>query len=94
MTKKCILFLKELGLDASEVEFLLTDNALLESCTDEDIIANINLVISYGYPKADMATLLMVNPHFLLLSKETLEASLKAIDGDVEEALKENPYLI
>ena len=94
MTKKVVLYLKELGLSVDEVESVLNGDAGLNACLDNDIIANIELVISFGYPRSDMDVLILANPSFLLSSRETLEASLKAIKGDIEEALKENPYLI
>ncbi len=94
MTKKTLLYLKDLGLSAEDVEILLEVAPEIMDAADDDIIKNIELVISYGYPRLDIGTLIQVNPLFLIISEELLDDLLRDLGSNIEEKLKANPFLI
>lgn len=93
MTKKTLVYLRSIGLASDEAEAVLESVPAILDTEDEIIMSNIELVISYGYPREDIATLIAINPSFLILSGDSLRASLETL-GDVEEDLKKDPFLI
>lgn len=54
----------------------------------------IELLVLYGYPKSELRDLILINPQILLYSPAILETNLKNLGADIEEKLKNNPFLI
>ena len=93
MNKKSLEYFKCLGLTPDDVKNILEISPEITDLDDKQIIGNIELVISFGYPKIDMGSFIQVNPTFLLLDSDTLKQILESLD-DVEESLKNDPFLI
>lgn len=90
-------FLKELKFDDGEIETLVSIAPTLEELSVAEAEENMNAVISFGYPVSDITYLISQNPGFLCRNITDLVNNLKAITlqySDVEEALKNDPYLI
>ena len=94
MGKKVLNYFKDLGLTPDDVKLILESAPEILDMTDDEIIKNIELVIDYGYPRNDIGTLVQVNPSFIISSYELLDDLLRAIGDDLEEKLKDNPFLI
>ncbi len=54
----------------------------------------INLLCKYGYPKNEIRDLILVNPQILLYSPATLGSKLEELGDDIENKLKDDPFLI
>lgn len=93
MTKKLLEYLKSLNLTVDDVEILFKLEPALKTADENLVISNIELVIKFGYPRIDMGAFIQINPAFLLASQEVLKETLLSLD-DVEEELKNNPFLI
>ena len=90
-------FFKELKFDDAEIATLVSIAPTLEELSVAEVEENMNAVVSFGYPVSDITYLISQNPGFLCRNITDLVNDLKAITlqyGDVEEALKNNPYLI
>ena len=90
-------FFKELKFDDSEIATLISIAPTLEELSVAEAEENMNAVISFGYPVSDITYLISQNPSFLCRNITDLISDLKAIVlqyGDIEEALKSDPYLI
>ena len=51
-------------------------------------------LIERGYPSDDVGLLLAVNPAILLYNPKTLATKLADINGNIEEVLKNDPFII
>ena len=73
---------------------------LVELCPGLDIVdwnnagACIKIVVDAGYPIEDISSLIYVNPGFMMYDPNDLISILEEFDGDIEEILKDNPFLI
>ena len=97
MNAEIIKFIKKCGISELEIEDMLNIAPMLEVQSFEDFMANCTLLVKYGYPKIDLDVLLLSNPNIFAISKKDLEAELKELKskyGDIEEVLKENPFII
>ena len=86
-------YLRKLKLSISEVDSVCENFPDVLEMNLSEIEEKIELVISLGYPREDISSLVAVNPTFLSSSVNDLRETLMALD-DVEEALKENPFII
>ena len=93
MTKKLFSYFIKLGFSPDELGEVVDLQPEIENMEIETLISNVELVISYGYPRCDISTLIELNPTFLLLGGSTLKERLDTLT-DVEFELKQNPYLI
>ncbi len=96
MEKFVYEFLKELKFDDGEIATLVSINPVLEELSVKEVEENLNAVISFGYPVEDITYLISQNPGFLSRNITDLVLDLKyiALQGDVEELLKNDPFLI
>lgn len=97
MNAEIIKFIKKYGISELEIDDMLNIAPMLEVQSFEDFMANCTLLVKYGYPKIDLDVLLLSNPNIFAISKKDLEAELKELKskyGDIEEILKENPFII
>ena len=88
-----IKYLQSLGLVPVEIINTILTEQGLKVIDEKQAMQNVELVIKLGYPREDISTLISINPSFLVRTKKTILDALEGID-DVEEALKENPFLI
>lgn len=89
--------LLQLGVTEEEMQTIVNLAPMFEDISLQEFVDSTCVLVEYGYPQEDIPALLLVNPNIFVLTKETLQAELKNIQqayGDVEEALKQNPFLI
>lgn len=97
MQKQLKNFLLKLDLTEDEIKSIEEIAPMFEVTTLKEFIDDMMLLIEYGYPEEDISSLLLANPNIFVLSAESLRKELDKIkekNGDVEEALKEDPFLI
>jgi len=94
MDQNNLNFLLEYNLQPEDIDQICTEYPGIIIADTQRIIKNINLLIQFGYPKLDLDSIIMINPKFLLSDHEDLIKKLIAIGENVEEKLKENPFLI
>ncbi len=87
-------YLLSLDLTVDDIKGLCDLAPGLEIISHERAFANIEAVVAAGYPEEDIDSLICVNPGFLCNETEYLAQKLSEIDGDVEEALKDDPFII
>ncbi|MCR5553799.1 MAG: hypothetical protein K6F08_03565 [bacterium] len=93
MDKQIYELLKDVGLMEEEVE------RAFEICPGLNIVdldkasKCIITLIKNGYPEADIAILLAVNPAILMYEPQVLNKKLKEL-GDIETKLKDDPFII
>ena len=90
-------FLKELKFDDGEIQTLLSVAPVLEEVSAEQAIQNMSLVVEAGYPADDIGYLVSQNPNFLCRNSKDLASDLIKVaqnNEDVEDALKNDPFLI
>lgn len=61
---------------------------------NEQIVKNIEVVISYGFPEYEIGELLLLNPSFVFNNTQDLQSKLSQISGDVYRSLMLNPSQI
>jgi len=89
-----INLLKSLDLNDDDINDLLITCPGLEIADANRVQKNLSLVVSFGYPQLDLSTLILTNPTFLVSNPQSLEKKLMLIEGNVENKLKNNPFLI
>ena len=94
MDQDLVLYLKSLDFSEEDIEFLTEKTPALITTPYECAMDNIMQVVSKGFPMEDIDMLIFANPNFLTISPEELSESLAKISGDIEEQLKNNPFLI
>ena len=87
-------FLKSLEFDEEDIENLCMIAPELEYVSGERAIECAKAVVDAGFPKVDIDGLIFTNPGFLANDPETIKQKLKEIEGDLEEQLKADPFLI
>lgn len=87
-------FLNKLTIENDEI------NDLINICPGLDIIDvnraknNVKSVVDAGFPLIDISSIIYVNPGFLCNNPENTRERILSIDGDIEETLKNDPYLL
>ena len=94
MDKKVENFLINMDFTKEDIRELLSVAPGLGNISYEWFADCIEAVTDAGYPQADIDSLIFSNPTFLTQSPEFLKCELSSIGGDIEEKLKQNPYLI
>ena len=94
MDKKLKNYLLKLGFDDDEIEQLCNQVPGLEIIDSERAFKNIATVVAFGYPEVDIDGLIFSNPGFLCNDPDDLAKTLSSLAGDIEELLKNNPFLI
>ena len=81
------------NLNISRDEFQSIKDGL--DCMDlKEATRCVELLVLYEYPKAEIRDLILVNPQILLYSPTLLEEKLKTLGDDIEDKLKNDPFLI
>lgn len=86
-----------LGLTENEVENILTIAPEIGTLSVESFKKNCEILVKFGYPKIDLDALLLANPNIFTHSQNELTSLLEDLlseTGDIEEALKTNPFII
>lgn len=94
MDKKLYNYLISLDFDDDDISELVSQVPGLEIISFERAIKNINAVVDKGYPKEDIDFLISANPGFLCNDVNYLNQILDSLGEDIEEKLKEDPFLI
>lgn len=97
MDKNIIKFIKTYNISDLEIADIITSAPMIEVLEYNEFIENCNLLVAYGYPKADLDVLLIANPNIFVNSPKKLEINLQDLKeeyGDIEEVLKNNPFII
>ena len=94
METNLIHILNSLDLDESDIEDILETCPGLDIVDTQRVVKNISLVIEYGYPESDINSLILINPTFLVENPVNLAKKLSLINGNIESALRNNPFLI
>lgn len=82
------------GLSNEEIDEIIDFCPALDIVDAERILKNIAILEQFGYPSEDMDTYILTNPKFLIYAPQELIKKLSSLGGDIEEKLKNNPYLI
>ena len=97
MDKRIISFLQNYDMFWEEIENLLKISPMLDMLEYDEFIKNCSILINYGYPKSDLDALILANPNIFIKSPMELDkemAILKQKYEDIEEILKNNPFII
>ncbi|MBQ8468207.1 MAG: hypothetical protein IJ542_00435 [Clostridia bacterium] len=87
-------YLVSLGFKPEDIENLISVCPALVDIDFDFAFDNISEVVKRGFPIEDIDAIIAVNPTFLTADKQTLITDLNAISGDIEQALKDDPFLI
>ena len=96
MNKDIYYFFQELLFDDGEIETLLRACPVLEETPFQKAFSNMTAVVSAGYPADEIGYLISQNPAFLCRNTQELQQNLQEIakNGDIEQQLNTNPFLI
>ena len=94
MDKKLKSYLLKLGFIDDDIRELCNQVPGLEIIDSERAFKNIATVVAYGYPEIDIDSLIFSNPGFLCNDPDDLNETLKSLNGEIEDLLKSNPFLI
>lgn len=97
MNNELLKQLYRLGLTENEVEDILSIAPEFKNLSVENFKNNCEMLVKFGYPKIDLDALLLANPNIFTHSEDELSTQLEdllAETGDIEEALKVNPFVI
>lgn len=89
--------LQSYGLSDYDIEMINSIYPSIEILDEYRVVANIEIVIKMGYPREDIAILLLENPSFLSYQPYLLERKLKVLSSstkNLESLLKASPYII
>jgi len=84
----------KIGIENSDIDNLIEICPGLQFVDYKNATMCVKLVISSGYPEVDITSLIYQNPAFMLWEPKALSMKLATINGDIESALKANPFLI
>lgn len=94
MDKDLKYYLSGLGFEAADIDNLTLLEPALNVIDYTYAMDNIMLVVQKGYPIEDIDSLIATNPSFLVSDHGNLALALSQIKGDIETALKADPFLI
>jgi hypothetical protein len=94
MDKKLITIFNEFGIMGDEIENLIQLCPGLQIVDASKVYKCINILINAGFPKDDVSSLIYINPSFMMYQPVDLDEKLKSIGGDIEEKLKNDPFII
>ena len=94
MDKLFFKYLTNLGFETSDINELVEIVPGLDIISYNRVYDNVQAVVDAGFPEIDIDGLIFANPGFLCNDPEYLRAKLVSIGGDIEEKLKDNPYII
>ena len=94
MDLKLKKFLKKLNLDDDEINNLTTVCSGLEITSEGRAKENVIILIDSGFPLCDVSFVVCANPAFLCNDPIDTKSSIESIDGDVEQAIKNDPYIL
>lgn len=94
MDKELKDLLNKLTIDDEDIEQLIAICPGLEVVDWDKAGACIKIVVESGYPMSDISSLIYINPSFMLYEPRDLKIKIDALDGDIEELLKIDPFLI
>lgn len=87
-------YFKSLGFSDADISNLMSMEPALNIIDYKSAMDNIMVVVSSGYPMEDIDSLIAINPSFMVLPISELRAALSRVSGNVEQALKDDPFLI
>ena len=97
MNKKIYDILKSYELSELEINDIVNISPMMDVIRYEEFAENCYMLIKYGYPDSDLDVLLLANPNLFVGSPKDLEENLiklKKEYGDIEDILKDNPFII
>ena len=94
MENNLMNILSKYGITEEDYEEIITLCPSLKIIDAERAIKNISLLEQFGFPSFDIDSLILTNPNFLLNDPKHLAEILTKLNGNMEEKLKENPFLI
>ncbi len=97
MDKELVNFLSRLDLRKDEIQNIANISPQINDISCRQFVVNCELLTTYGYPETELDTLILANPNIFVKISLDLEQeliNLSQICGDVETALKKDPYLI
>lgn len=97
MDKKLRQLLLELNLIEIEIEDLKNIAPMIETISYEDFTSNCKLLMDFGYPMEDLDSLILANPNIFVRSEKDLKSDLVTLKnryGDIEESIKNDPFII
>lgn len=97
MDKNILKFIKDYDISDFEIEDILTISPLLKVTSYKEFLTNCLILEGFGYPRCDMDVLLLANPNIFVMSATDLNSALiklKQKYEDIEDVLKQNPYIL
>ena len=94
LDEKLKYYLLTLGFEKEDIENLISICPALVDIDYDFAMDNIMTVAKKGFPIEDIDAIIAVNPAFLVADKQMLVSNLNAISGNIEQALKDDPFLI
>lgn len=84
-------FIESLGID---IDFVWQVWPEIEQVSGEDVLEKINFLLNVGVSENTIAIIVIQNPYFLGYSLSYLEEKIHNLEGDFDEVLMNNPYLL
>ncbi|MBR4270754.1 MAG: hypothetical protein IKQ31_03675 [Clostridia bacterium] len=84
----------KLGMTKEQIDECFEYCPGLDVVDDMRVKDNLTLLTKYGFPKEDLGALIMENTNFLFSNPFDLEQKLISLGPDVEEKIKDNPYIL
>lgn len=94
MDNNLCLYLKSLDLQDEDIEVLLSQCPNLDFIDGNNALLCVDIIIQAGYPKEDIDSLICINPKILTYNPEELIKTLSSFSGNIEQILKDNPFII
>ncbi len=87
-------YFKSLGFASADINNLIKIEPALKIIDYSLVKNNIALLCTMGYPEVDLDSIIAINPSFLVKDYDTLKSELLSLGGNIEEKLKDDPFLI
>ncbi len=97
MNRNIINFIKKYDISILEINDIVNIAPMMDVLSYDEFMENVSLFTKYGYPEEDLDVLLLANPNLFVGSPKDLEEDLLKLKneyGDIEEILKQDPYII
>ena len=94
MDKELFNYIKSFGFEDEDVEDFCSREPALEIIDCSRAKACVEAVVEAGYPRIDIDGLIFTNPGFLTNDPRDLKIKLITLGANIEEKLKEDPFLI
>lgn len=94
VSNKLIQVFLTLGLTNEEIDDLIDLCPGLLVRDEERILRCMTTLTAFGFPRLELPNFIKINPNFLLGDPKHIAGVLSSIDGNIEQVLFENPYII